>query len=218
MEELGLPLLVHGEVTDPKVDIFDREREFITRVLRPLLTAHPRLRVVMEHITTKEAVEFVRQAPAHVVATITAHHLLYNRSDIFTGGICPHMYCLPILKREAHRVALLEAATSGNPKFFIGTDSAPHAVERKEAACGCAGIYTAHAAIELYTEAFDSVNALDKLEGFASVFGQQFYGIPLNTHKIRLVKEAWTVPASYAFGKSTVHPLRAGQEISWKIV
>lgn len=213
-----MPLLVHGEVTDPTVDIFDREREFINRVLKPLLIAHPKLRVVMEHITTSEAVEFVRQAPTNVAATITAHHLLYNRSDLFKGGICPHMYCLPILKREAHRVALLEAATSGTPKFFIGTDSAPHAVERKESACGCAGIYTAHAAIELYAEAFDSIGALDKLEGFTSIFGQQFYGIGLNTRKIRLIKESWTVPETYAFGKSTVRPLRAGEEIKWKLV
>eukprot|EP01039_Chlorochromonas_danica_P008399 gene8399-9258_t len=218
MEDIGLPLLIHGEVTEKEVDIFDREEVFIRTILQPLImTRYPRLKVVMEHITTKQAVEFIRDAPANIVATITAHHLLYNRNDIFRGGVCPHMYCLPILKREEHRQALLTAATSGSPKFFLGTDSAPHSVENKESACGCAGIFTAHAAIELYAEAFESVDALDKLEGFASIYGQQFYGLPLNQKKVRLVKESWNVPETLPFGSSTLKPLRAGQAVTWKI-
>ena len=219
MEETGLPLLVHGEVVDPSVDVFDREGEFITKVMKPLILEYPKLKVVMEHITTSEAADFIANfAPANVVATITAHHLLYNRTDIFRGGILPHMYCLPILKRETHRQALLKAATSGNPKFFIGTDSAPHLKERKEAVCGCAGIYTAHAAIELYAEAFHSVNALDKLEGFTSIYGQQFYQIPVNTKKVKLVQKPWNVPEKYPFGNGFVVPLRAGQTIAWTLV
>ena len=217
MEEVGLPLLIHGEVTNPKVDVFDREQVFIDNVLVPLADRFPRLRVVLEHITTRHAVDFVKSAAAHVGATITAHHLLYNRSAMFSGGIRPHLFCLPVLKREEHRWVLLAAATSGNPKFFLGTDSAPHARSAKESACGCAGIYTAHAAIELYAEAFESVNALAKLEAFASFFGADFYGLTRNTEKITLVKEAWPVPAEFAFGAETVVPLRAGETIAWRI-
>ena len=217
MEEVGLPLLIHGEVTNPKVDVFDREQVFIDKVLVPLVARFPRLKVVLEHITTRQAVDFVKSAAPHVGATITVHHLLYNRSAMFAGGIRPHLYCLPVLKREEHRSVLLAAATSGNPKFFLGTDSAPHARHAKESACGCAGIYTAHAAIELYAEAFDSVNALAKLEAFASFFGADFYGLTRNTEKITLVKEAWAVPAEFAFGAETVVPLRAGETIAWRI-
>lgn len=217
MENIGLPLLVHGEVTDPSVDVFDREKVFIDTVLRPMIANHPKLKVVMEHITTSEAVDFVAQAGENVAATITAHHLLYNRNDIFRGGVCPHMYCLPILKRENHRLSLLQAATSGSPKYFLGTDSAPHARDKKETVCGCAGIFTAHAAIELYAEAFESVDALGKLEGFASVFGPRFYGLPINTRKMQLAKEEWMVPEEYPFGSTTVRPLRAGQSVAWKI-
>jgi dihydroorotase len=217
MEEVGLPLLIHGEVTNPKVDVFDREQVFIDNVLVPLVARFPRLKVVLEHITTRQAVDFVKSAAPHVGATITAHHLLYNRSAMFAGGIRPHLYCLPVLKREEHRWVLLAAATSGNPKFFLGTDSAPHARNAKESACGCAGIYTAHAAIELYAEAFESVNALAKLEAFASFFGADFYGLPRNTEKMTLVKEAWHVPAELAFGLGKVVPLRAGETIAWRI-
>jgi len=217
MEEVGMPLLVHGEVTNPKVDVFDREEVFIDTVLAPLLVRFPRLRVVLEHITTRQAVDFVESAPAHVAATITVHHLLYNRTDMFAGGIRPHMYCLPVLKREEHRWALLAAATGGNPKFFLGTDSAPHARHTKETACGCAGIYTAHAAIELYAEAFESVDALPRLEAFASFHGADFYGLPRNTEKITLVKEAWSVPAVLAFGESGLVPLRAGELVAWRM-
>ena len=217
MEEVGLPLLIHGEVTNPKVDVFDREQVFIDKVLVPLVARFPRLKVVLEHITTRQAADFVKSAAPHVGATITVHHLLYNRSAMFVGGIRPHLYCLPVLKREEHRSVLLAAATSGNPKFFLGTDSAPHARHAKESACGCAGIYTAHAAIELYAEAFESVNALAKLEAFASFFGADFYGLTRNTEKITLVKEAWAVPAEFAFGAETVVPLRAGETIAWRI-
>ncbi|MFA7096767.1 MAG: dihydroorotase [Gammaproteobacteria bacterium] len=217
MEQHGLPLLVHGEVTDPAVDVFDREKVFIERELIPLLERFPKLRVVFEHITTRDAVDFVLAASDRVAATITAHHLLLNRNALFTGGIRPHHYCLPVLKRETHRAALLQAATSGNPKFFLGTDSAPHARNTKEAACGCAGIYTAHAAIELYAEAFDQVGALDRLEAFASFHGPDFYGLPRNTARITLVKESWKVPEEYAFGDSTVVPMRAGGEIRWRL-
>ena len=217
MEEVGMPLLVHGEVTNPKVDVFDREEVFIDTVLAPLLVRFPRLRVVLEHITTRQAVDFVESAPAHVAATITVHHLLYNRTDMFAGGIRPHMYCLPVLKREEHRWALLAAATGGNPKFFLGTDSAPHARHTKETACGCAGIYTAHAAIELYAEAFESVDALPRLEAFASFHGADFYGLPRNTERITLVKEAWSVPAVLAFGESGLVPLRAGELVAWRM-
>jgi dihydroorotase len=216
MAKIGMLLLIHGEVTDPTVDIFDREKVFIETILKPIISKFPTLKVVMEHITTSDAVEFVKSSGPNLAATITAHHLLYNRNAIFQGGVCPHMYCLPILKREEHRHSLLSAATSGNPKFFIGTDSAPHSIEAKESACGCAGIFTAHAAIELYAEAFESVNGLEKLENFCSKFGQEFYGIPKATKKILLQKEEWTVPEKYLFGASYVRPLRANQKISWK--
>lgn len=217
MQDVGLPLLVHGEVTHPDTDVFDKEAQFIEDILKPLALAFPRLKIIMEHITTAEAVAFVSEAPANVAATITAHHLLYNRSDIFRNGINPHMYCLPILKGEPHRQALLSAATSGNPKFFLGTDSAPHAVATKENGCGCAGIYTCHAAIQLYAEAFESKGALDKLEAFSSRYGAEFYGLPVPTSRIILKKEPWTVPTSYAFGAAEVRPLRAGQSMQWKL-
>ncbi|WIM05385.1 MAG: dihydroorotase [Candidatus Nitricoxidivorans perseverans] len=218
MESLGLPLLVHGEVTDPAVDVFDREAAFIERVLAPLLADFPALKLVLEHVTTTEGVDFVLSAGANVAATITAHHLLMNRNAIFAGGIRPHHYCLPVLKREAHRRALVAAATSGNPKFFLGTDSAPHARGAKEAACGCAGCYTAHAGIELYVEAFDAAGALDRLEGFASHFGADFYGLPRNTDRITLAKEAWSVPATLAYADNDVLvPLRAGETVAWRL-
>ena len=216
MEELGVPLLVHGEVTDQTVDVFDREQVFIDAVLIPLLNDFPQLKVVLEHITTKHAVEFVTRANDNIAATITAHHLLFNRNVMFKGGMNPHYYCLPILKRETHRQALVAAATSGNKKFFLGTDSAPHAQNDKETSCGCAGIYSAHAAIELYTEVFDQANALDKLEGFASFFGADFYGLPRNTDTITLEKKDWQVPVSYNFAKQKLIPLRAGEVIKWK--
>ena len=218
MEEIGMPLLEHGEVTDPAVDIFDREAVFIERVLLPLLDRHPRLKVVFEHITTQQAVDFVRGANANIAATITAHHLLYNRNAMFTGGIRPHLYCLPVLKRETHRQALIHAAISGSPKFFLGTDSAPHAQNAKESACGCAGIYTAHAAIELYAEAFEDAGALDKLEGFASFYGADFYGLPRNLDTITLRREAWNVPKSFSMGDETGIPLRAGESLRWQCV
>lgn len=218
MEELGLPLLVHGEVTDTNVDVFDREQVFIDTILQPLLQKFPKLKVVLEHITTKHAVEFVSGAPDNIAATITAHHLLFNRNVMFKGGMNPHYYCLPILKRETHRQALIKAATSGNKKFFLGTDSAPHAQGNKETSCGCAGIYTAHAAIELYAEAFDEANALDKLEGYASFHGPDFYGLPRNTDTITLEKTDWQVPDSYSFAQQKLIPLRAGETIHWKRV
>jgi dihydroorotase len=218
MEELGMPLLVHGEVTNPKVDVFDREAVFIDTVLLPLLEQFPRLQLVLEHITTRHAVDFIKHAPSHVAATITAHHLLYNRTHMFAGGIRPHMYCLPVLKREEHRCALVAAATSGDPKFFLGTDSAPHARHTKEAACGCAGIYTAHAAIELYAEAFEAADALPKLEAFASFNGPDFYGLPRNTERIILEKAAWRVADDFAFGEGRLVPLRAGEPVAWRIV
>lgn len=219
MAELGLPLLVHGEVTNADVDIFDRERVFIDGVLAPLLARFPGLRLVLEHITTADGAAFVRDAGPSVGATITAHHLLLNRNAIFTGGVRPHHYCLPVLKRERHRQALVEAAISGSPKFFLGTDSAPHARMTKEAACGCAGCYTAHAGIELYAEAFEQAGALDKLEGFASHFGADFYGLPRNTESITLVKESWDVPASQPYaGGDVLVPLRAGETIGWKMI
>ena len=218
MENLGLPLLVHGEVTDPAVDIFDREAVFIDRVLSPLLKDFPALKVVLEHITTKDGVKFVESSGANIAATITAHHLLLNRNALFTGGFRPHHYGLPVLKREQHRQVLVVAATSGNPKFFLGTDSAPHAKNTKEAACGCAGCYTAHAGIELYAEAFEAAGALDKLEGFASHFGADFYGLPRNTEKITLVRESWTVPQQQAYpGDDILIPLRAGETIAWRL-
>ncbi len=217
MEKLGMPLLAHAEVTDSDVDVFDRERVFIERNMAPLLKKFPALKVVFEHITTKDAADFVTQASSNVAATITAHHLLMNRNDMFKGGIQPHHYCLPILKREEHRLALVKAAISGNAKFFLGTDSAPHAKHTKEAACGCAGMYTAHTAIELYAEAFENANALDKLEGFASFYGADFYGLPRNTAQITLIKESWKVPDSLPFDGDALVPLRAGQTIAWKL-
>lgn len=218
MEKLGVPLLAHAEVTDADVDVFDRERVFIERNMMPLLKNFPALKIVFEHITTKDAADFVLDAPGNVAATITAHHLLMNRNDMFKGGIQPHHYCLPILKREEHRLALVRAAISGNPKFFLGTDSAPHAKSAKEAACGCAGMYTAHTAIELYAEAFASANGLDKLEGFASFYGADFYGLPRNATQITLVKENWKVPESLPFDGDVLIPLRAGQSVQWKQV
>lgn len=218
MEESRVPLLVHGEVTDPSVDAFDRERVFVERVLAPLIERFAGLRVVMEHITTREAAEFVTKAPARVAATITAHHLLLNRNALFAGGIRPHHYCLPVLKREAHRAALVKAATSANPKFFLGTDSAPHARHAKEADCGCAGIYTAHAGIELYAEAFAAAGALEKLENFASRYGAEFYGLPLNRDTVTLVEEAWPVAAEMPFGRDKLVPFRAGAHVGWKLV
>jgi dihydroorotase len=219
MEKLGVPLLTHAEVTDSDVDVFDRERVFIERNMIPLLKKFPNLKVVFEHITTKDAADFVIEAPSNVAATITAHHLLMNRNDMFKGGIQPHHYCLPILKREEHRVALVKAATSGNAKFFLGTDSAPHARHTKEAACGCAGMYTAHTAMELYAEAFENANALDKLEGFSSFYGADFYGLARNTEKVTLVKEPWQVPASLPYvDGDTLVPLRAGQQLGWRLM
>ncbi len=219
MQRLGLPLLVHAEVTDSDVDVFDRERVFIERHMIPLLKKFPALKVVFEHITTKDAVDFVTNAPSNLAATITAHHLLLNRNDMFKGGIQPHHYCLPILKREEHRLALVQAATSGNPKFFLGTDSAPHAKHTKEAACGCAGMYTAHTAMELYAEVFDTANALDKLEGFASFYGADFYGLLRNQQQLTLVKQSWKVPESLPFdGVDVLVPLRAGQTVAWKML
>ena len=217
LEQLGLPLLIHGEVTDPAVDVFDRERVFIERHLIPLVQRYPKLKVVLEHITTASAVKFVLTAEDHVAATVTPHHLLYNRNALFQGGVRPHYYCLPVLKREEHRQALVRAVTSGNPKFFLGTDSAPHARSTKENACGCAGIYSAHAALELYAEAFESAGALDKLEGFASHFGADFYGLPRNTGRVTLVHESWTVPAQHPFGRDTLVPLRAGETMAWRL-
>jgi dihydroorotase len=218
MARLGLPLLVHGEVTDTKVDLFDREKVFIDTVLLPLTQRFPALRVVMEHITTRDAVEFVTAAPSTVAATITAHHLLYNRNAIFQGGVRPHWYCLPVLKRETHREALVAAAISANPKFFLGTDSAPHARLTKEAACGCAGCYTAYAALELYAEAFDQAGAIDRLEAFASFHGPDWYGLPRNRGTVTLVKENWTVPDSYPYlSTDSIVPLRAGETLGWKM-
>jgi dihydroorotase len=220
MEQLadtGMPLLVHGEVTDAEVDIFDREKVFIDRVLTPLLQRYPQLRVVLEHVTTEDGVRFVESAGPNIAATITPHHLLYNRNAMFHGGMRPHYYCLPILKRERHRLALVSAACSGNPKFFLGTDSAPHTVGNKEAACGCAGIYNAHAAIELYAEVFEEAKALDKLEGFASRHGPAFYRLPVNSQSITLVKQEWRVPDSKPLGKDKLIPLRAGEPVHWRV-
>lgn len=217
MQRCAMPLLVHGETTSPDVDVFDREAVFIEQVLIPLLKKLPQLRVVFEHITTRDAVQFVMSAPPHVAATITAHHLLYNRNAMFSGGMRPHYYCLPVLKREVHREALGQAAISGNPKFFLGTDSAPHEQHTKESACGCAGCYTAHAAVELYAEAFEQMNALDKLEAFASFYGADFYRLPRNSDKVTLRKESWQVPESMAFGENRLVPLRAGEAVAWKL-
>ncbi len=218
MSEVGLPLLLHGEVTRADVDVFDREKAFIDEHLARIVDNFPNLKVVLEHITTGDAVQFVEAASSNVGATITAHHLLYNRNHMLVGGIRPHLYCLPILKRNSHQDALLDAATSGNPKFFLGTDSAPHALHAKEAACGCAGCYSAYAAIELYAEAFELRSALDKLEGFASQHGPDFYGLPRHTDTITLVRESWTAPASLPFGEQTVIPLRAGEELRWRLL
>jgi len=218
MEEQGMPLLVHGEVTAPEVDVFDREAVFLEEVLGPLLERFPGLKVVLEHITTRQAVHFVEVTGPNVAATVTAHHLLLNRNALFQGGVRPHHYCLPVLKRETHREALIGAATSGNPKFFLGTDSAPHARGAKEAACGCAGIYSAHAALELYAIAFEEAGALDRLEDFASRFGPRFYGLPENTETVTLERSDWTVPETLAFGGETLVPLRAGETLPWKIV
>ena len=218
MEELGLPLLIHGETTDPHIDVFDRERVFIEEVLGPTAERFSNLKIVLEHITTREAVHFVEVTGARIAATITAHHLLLNRNALFLGGMRPHHYCLPVLKREEDREALVGAATSGNPKFFLGTDSAPHARPAKEAACGCAGVYTAHAAIELYATAFEEAGALDKLEDFASRFGAAFYGLPRNPDRITLEREEWAVPATLPFGAERLVPLRAGETIPWKLL
>ncbi|MBS7661451.1 dihydroorotase [Pseudomonas lalucatii] len=218
MAEVGLPLLVHGEVTRSEIDVFDREKAFIDEHLSRVVERFPGLKVVFEHITTRDAVQFVEAASANVGATITAHHLLYNRNHMLVGGIRPHFYCLPILKRNVHQEALLDAATSGSSKFFLGTDSAPHAKHAKEAACGCAGCYTAYAALELYAEAFEQRNALDQLEGFASQHGPDFYGLPRNSETITLVREEWRAPASLPFGEQTVIPLRAGETLRWRVL
>lgn len=217
MQAHEIPLLLHGEVTDSNIDVFDREAVFIDKVLQPLRKDFPELKIVLEHITTAQAVEFVQAAPENIAATITPQHLLFNRNDIFKGGIRPHYYCLPILKREKHREALVKAATSGNPKFFLGTDSAPHSQDAKESACGCAGMYSAHAAIELYAEAFEQNNAIDKLEDFASKFGPQFYNLPVNKEKITLLKEAHQIKEYYHFGNDKLIPLKAGETIQWKL-
>ena len=218
MQKLGMPLLVHGEVTNSDIDIFDREAVFIERVMQPLLKDLPGLRVVFEHITTKDAAQFVASAADTIAATLTPQHLLYNRNAMLAGGIRPHFYCLPVLKRETHREALIKAATSGNKKFFLGTDSAPHAQHAKENACGCAGCYSAHSAIELYAEAFENAGALDKLEGFASFYGADYYSLPRNKNKVSLRKEEWQVPASVGFGEHQLVPLRAGEMMKWKLV
>jgi dihydroorotase len=217
MAALGMVLQVHGEVTDPAVDVFEREAHFIDEVLAPLVQRHGTLRVVLEHITTSRAVEFVRAARAGIAATVTPQHLLMNRNALFAGGIRPHHYCLPVLKAEEHRRAVLAAATSGSPRFFLGTDSAPHGRLAKEAACGCAGIFSAHAGIELYAEAFESAAALDKLEAFASCHGPDFYGLPRNTATITLTRESWRVPERYAYGADELVPLRAGEQIAWRL-
>ena len=218
MQKAGLLLLVHGEVTSPEIDIFDREAVFIERQLIPLRARFPELKIVFEHITTREAAQYVADSDAYTAATVTAHHLLYNRNALFTGCIRPHYYCLPVLKREVHRQALVRAATSGSGKFFLGTDSAPHPSLLKEHASGCAGCYTAHAAIELYAEAFDAAGALDRLEGFASLHGPAFYGLPVNAGTITLRRESWAVPERFAFGDGELKPLRAGEQLPWRIV
>lgn len=217
LAQTGMPLLVHGEVTRPEIDIFDREKVFIEEVLKPVCRQFPSLKVVLEHITTREAVEFVSEADQHVAATITAHHLLHNRNDMLVGGIRPHLYCLPVLKRNIHQQALLEAATSGNPKFFLGTDSAPHGAGDKESDCGCAGCYTAHAALPLYAQIFERADALDRLEAFASHHGPDFYGLPRNRGSITLQRTPWTVPRHYPFGESRVVPLQAGLSLDWQV-
>ena len=217
MQKAGLLLLVHGEVTSPDIDLFDREAVFIEQQLLPLRRDFPELKVVFEHITTREAAHYVASADAHTAATITAHHLLYNRNALFVGGIRPHYYCLPVLKREVHRQALVQAATSGSPKFFLGTDSAPHPAHLKEHASGCAGCYTAHAALELYAAAFEAADALDRLEAFASFHGPDFYGLPRNSGSVTLVRESWTPPEAYPFGDATVKPLAGGEPLAWRL-
>ncbi len=217
MQRHGLLLLVHGEVTSPEVDLFDREAVFIEEQLIPLRRDFPELKIVMEHITTQEAAQYVTQAGRHTAATITAHHLLYNRNAIFTGGIRPHYYCLPVLKREVHRQALVQAATSGSPQFFLGTDSAPHPAHLKEHASGCAGCYTAHAALEMYAEVFDAAGALHRLEDFASFHGPDFYGLPRNTSTITLKRESWTPPLSFPLGEAELKPLRSGEALPWSM-
>ena len=218
MQRAGMLLLVHGEVTSPDIDLFDREAVFIDQQLIPLRRDFPELKIVFEHITTKEAAHYVRDACAFTAATLTAHHLLFNRNAIFTGGIRPHYYCLPVLKRETHRLALVQAATSGSAKFFLGTDSAPHPAHLKEHASGCAGCYTAHAAMELYAQAFDAAGALEKLEGFASFHGADFYGLPRNSGRITLKRESWMPPESYAFGEAQLKPLAGGEPLAWRMV
>ncbi len=218
MQQVDIPLLIHGEVTDQASDIFDREKLFIESSLSDIVSTFPGLRIVVEHVTTQEAVDFVTSASKKIAATITPQHLLFNRNAILAGGIRPHHYCLPVLKREHHRQALVKAAISGNPKFFLGTDSAPHFKDTKENSCGCAGCYSAHAAIELYTEVFEQENALDKLEGFASLFGADFYQLPRNTKTVTLLKQAWTVPDSYAVGSNTIVPLKAKEVLEWKLI
>ncbi|MBU2894978.1 dihydroorotase [Colwellia sp. D2M02] len=217
MQSVGMPLLIHGEVTSCEIDIFDREQVFIDTILKPLVAKYPLLRIVLEHITTKNAVDFVESAGDNIAATITVHHLLYNRNDMLVGGIRPHYFCLPILKRNIHQHALIKAATSGSNKFFLGTDSAPHAQHAKESACGCAGVYSAHAAIELYAEVFEQENALDQLEAFASLNGPNFYQLPVNNDKITLVKKSWSVPETMSFGSDVVVPVRANEEILWQV-
>ncbi len=217
MQSVGMPLLIHGEVTHSDIDIFDREKVFIDTILKTLVENYPNLRVVLEHITTKYAVEFVKSAGKNIAATITVHHLLFNRNDMLAGGIRPHYYCLPILKRNTHQKALIAAATSGDAKFFLGTDSAPHAKGAKESDCGCAGSYTAHAAIELYAEVFEEEDALDKLENFASLNGANFYKLPINADKITLIKKSWEVPATLTFGEDEVVPIRAGDTVLWQV-
>jgi dihydroorotase len=218
MERHGFPLLVHGEATGAEVDIFDRERVFVERTLERIVRDFPALTVVLEHVTTSDAVDFVVAAAAHVGATITPQHLLYSRNALLAGGVRPHLYCMPVLKREKHRRALVKASTGGNPKFFLGTDSAPHSRGSKENACGCAGCYSAHAALEMYAEVFEAAGALDRLEAFASFHGADFYGLPRNAEKVTLRREAWTVPAEYAFGDRTVVPLRAGEALQWRVI
>jgi dihydroorotase len=218
MSDCGMPLLMHGEVTDSTVDVFDRERVFVERLLEPLTARFPDLRIVLEHITTREAAQFVASAPPNVAATITAHHLLLNRNALFAGGMRPHNYCLPVAKREAHREALTAAAASGSPKFFLGTDSAPHPRGAKETACGCAGIYTAHAAIELYAEAFDAAGALEKLEDFANRYGADFYRLPYNGERITLEKSSAEIPAELPYGPDTLVPFRAGESVAWRVL
>ena len=218
MQQLGMPLLVHGEVTDPEIDVFDREAVFIDKHLAPLRRDFPQLKIVLEHITTREAAQYVAQAGAYTAATITAHHLLFNRNALFLGGVRPHYYCLPVLKREMHRQALLHAVASGSDRFFLGTDSAPHAAHLKEHASGCAGCYTALSALELYAQAFEGVNALDKLEGFASVHGPDFYGLPRNKDQVVLKRQAWTLPEALPLGQASIKPLCGGETLAWQLV